>query len=157
MLLGEYSHTLDEKSRVIVPAKYREDLGDTFVLTKGIDGCLNVYSLEQWKNFELKLAALPLSDENSRKFVRYFTSGATMCEMDKQGRIVIPSNLKEFANLKKDVIFTGVSTRAEIWDVDMWKKYIGQDAADLNNIANHMSSFGIWLYISRMAKLKKKY
>lgn len=143
MLLGEYNHTIDEKSRVIVPAKYREDLGDAFVLTKGIDGCLNVYSLEQWQKFEEKLSALPISDENSRKFVRYFTSGATMCEMDKQGRIVIPSNLKEFAKLKKDVIFTGVSTRAEIWDVDMWKKYIGEDSEEFNNIANHMSGFGI--------------
>lgn len=144
MLLGEFNHTIDEKSRLIVPAKFRDDLGSTFIVTKGFDICLSVFSISEWQNFETKLKTLPLSNENARKFVRYFTAGATECQVDKQGRILIPQNLKDYAGLKKEIVFTGVSTRAEIWDKEKWEKYTSEDSIDLNEIASHMSEFGIW-------------
>ena len=102
MLLGEYNHTIDEKSRVIVPSKFRDDLGSTFVVTKGFDKCLFAFSISEWQNFESQLKALPLSNENARKYVRYFMAGATECQVDKQGRVLIPANLKEHAGLKKE-------------------------------------------------------
>lgn len=143
MLLGEYNHSIDEKSRVIVPSKFRDDLGSTFVITKGFDKCLFVFSIAEWQNFEAGLRALPLSNENARKYVRYFLSGATECQLDKQGRILIPANLKEHAGLKKELVITGVSTRAEIWDKETWEKYTSDDNIDLDEIASHMSEFGI--------------
>ena len=143
MLLGEYNHSIDEKSRVIVPSKFRDDLGSTFVITKGFDKCLFAFSIDEWKNFEAGLRALPLSNENARKYVRYFLSGATECQVDKQGRILIPANLKEHAGLKKELVITGVSTRAEIWDKETWDKYTSEDNIDLDEIASHMSEFGI--------------
>lgn len=143
MLLGEYNHTIDDKSRIIVPSKFRDDLGSNFVVTKGFDSCLFVFSISEWQNFENSLKTLPLTNENARKFVRYFSSGATECMVDKQGRILIPANLKEYAGLKKDVVVTGVSTRAEIWDKEKWNSYTSPDNIDLNEIAIHMSDFGI--------------
>lgn len=144
MLLGEYNHSIDEKSRVIVPSKFRDDLGSTFVITKGFDTCLFAFSVEEWKNFESKLKELPLSNENARKYVRYFLAGACECQVDKQGRILIPQNLKEHASLKKDIVITGVSTRVEIWDKEKWNNYTSDENIDLNEIASHMSEFGIW-------------
>lgn len=143
MLLGEYNHTIDEKSRVIVPSKFRDDLGSTFVVTKGFDTCLFAFSITEWSNFEAKLKTLPLSNENARKYVRYFMAGATECQVDKQGRILIPSNLKEHAGLKKEIVITGVSTRVEIWDREKWNNYTSNDNIDLDEIASHMSEFGI--------------
>ena len=143
MLLGEYNHSIDEKSRVIVPSKFRDDLGSTFVITKGFDTCLFAFSVEEWKNFESKLKELPLSNENARKYVRYFLAGACECQVDKQGRILIPQNLKEHASLKKDIVITGVSTRVEIWDKEKWNNYTSDENIDLNEIASHMSEFGI--------------
>ena len=143
MLLGEYNHSIDEKSRVIVPSKFRDDLGSTFVVTKGFDKCLFAFSITEWQNFEAQLRALPLSNENARKYVRYFTAGATECQVDKQGRILIPANLKEHAGLKKELVITGVSTRAEIWDKETWDKYTSAENIDLDEIASHMSEFGI--------------
>ena len=102
MLIGEYEHTLDSKGRIAMPAKLRKDMGDTFIVTKGLDGCLFAFSSEEWLNFEEKLKALPLSDKNARNFVRFFLAGATECELDKQGRFLIPSNLRIAAKLEKD-------------------------------------------------------
>lgn len=143
MLLGEYNHTIDEKSRIIMPSKFRDDLGSTFVITKGFDTCLFVFSVDEWRNFENKLKELPLSNENARKYVRYFLAGACECQIDKQGRILIPGNLKEHALLKKDIVITGVSTRAEIWDREKWNNYTSAENIDLNEIASHMSEYGI--------------
>lgn len=143
LLLGEYNHTIDEKSRIIVPSKFRDDLGSTFVVTKGFDSCLFVFSITEWQNFESQLKSLPMTNENARKFARYFAAGATECTVDKQGRVLIPSNLKEYAGLKKDLVITGVSTRAEIWDKEKWNKYTSSDNIDLNEVASHMSEFGI--------------
>ena len=107
MFIGEYSHTIDAKGRLIVPSKFREQLGDEFVVTKGLDGCLFVYENSEWKSFEEKLHALPLTNANARKFSRFFLAGACACEVDRQGRILIPSVLREFAHLEKDVVLVG--------------------------------------------------
>ena len=101
MFIGEYSHTIDAKGRLIVPSKFREQLGDEFVVTKGLDGCLFVYENSEWKSFEEKLHALPLTNANARKFSRFFLAGACACEVDRQGRILIPSVLREFATSGK--------------------------------------------------------
>ena len=116
MFIGEYSHTIDAKGRLIVPSKFREQLGDEFVVTKGLDGCLFVYENSEWKSFEEKLHALPLTNANARKFSRFFLAGACACEVDRQGRILIPSVLREFAKLEKDVVLVGVGSRIEIWN-----------------------------------------
>ena len=104
MFMGEYSHTIDAKGRIIVPAKFRESLGDNFVVTKGLDNCLFVYTSEDWRKFEEKLRTLPLTNKDARKFTRFFLAGAAEMEIDKQGRILIPSVLREFAALEKDVV-----------------------------------------------------
>ncbi len=143
MLLGEYSHNLDAKGRVSVPAKFREDLGHTFIVTKGLDNCLFAYSKEEWKTFEEKLKNLPLTNMNARNFIRFFFSGATECEIDKQGRINIPQNLREYASLSKDVYIIGVSTRVEIWNKEKWDNYTSPENMDLDEIASQMSNLGI--------------
>ena len=101
MFMGEYSHTIDTKGRLIVPSKFRESLGDSFVVTKGLDGCLFVYDMTEWKSFEEKLKELPMSHRDTRKFARFFLAGASQVEVDKQGRILIPNVLREFAGLEK--------------------------------------------------------
>ncbi len=107
MFMGEYSHTIDPKGRLIIPSKFREQLGDEFVLTKGLDGCLSIYPMNEWEKFEEQLRSLPLTNKNARTFSRFFVAGATSCELDKQGRILVPGTLREFAGLEKDVVLTG--------------------------------------------------
>mgnify|MGYP002617344470 FL=1 len=141
MLMGEYSHSLDTKGRLIMPAKLRQDIGDKFILTKGLDGCLFAFSQTEWNNFEEKLKSLPLSDKNARNFVRFFLSGATECEIDKQGRFLIPTNLRTAANLEKDAIIIGVGTRIEIWNKETWEKCDEEISAD--EIAENMANLGI--------------
>ena len=109
MLIGEFEHSLDAKGRLIMPAKIREDIGDSFIITKGLDGCLFGFSKNEWNNFEEKLKTLPLTNKNARDFVRFFLSGATECEVDKQGRFLISSNLREYANLEKEAVITGIT------------------------------------------------
>ena len=141
MLMGEYEHTLDVKGRISMPAKLRKDMGDTFVLTKGLDGYLFASSKEEWVNFEEKLKSLPLSDKNARNFVRFFLAGATECEIDKQGRFLIPNNLRIAASLEKEAIIIGVGTRLEIWDKTTWNKKDKEISAD--EIAENMTMLGI--------------
>ena len=141
MLIGEYEHSLDAKGRLIMPVKLRQDMGEKFIVTKGLDGCLFAFSQEEWSNFETKLKALPLSDRNARNFVRFFLSGATECEIDKQGRFLIPANLREVAKLDKDVMIVGVGTRLEIWNKDIWQKCGENISAD--DIAENMTMLGI--------------
>ncbi len=143
MLLGEYNHSLDTKGRVSVPSKLRMDLGESFIVTKGLDNCLFVYSKEEWLTFETKLKTLPLTNTNARNFVRFFFSGATECEIDKQGRINIPQNLREYASITKDVTIVGVGTRAEIWDRDKWNVYNSDENLNVDEIASQMSDLGI--------------
>ena len=120
MLIGEYQHTIDAKNRVIVPAKFREDLGSLFYITKGLDGCLFVLSRKGWEQLQAKIDAMPLS--KSRGLQRFFFAGAAEAEPDKQGRILIPQNWREYAELEKDVTFIGTSTRAEIWSTEKWNR-----------------------------------
>lgn len=142
MLIGEFEHSLDAKGRLIMPAKLREDIGEKFVVTKGLDGCLFAFSLTEWANFEEKLKTLPLSNKNSREFTRFFLSGATECDIDKQGRFLIPTNLREAANLEKEVVIIGVGTRIEIWDKNKWKSY-SNDNISVEDIAENMTMLGI--------------
>ena len=141
MLMGEFEHTLDTKGRISMPAKLRKDMGDTFILTKGLDGCLFAFSNEEWLNFESKLKSLPLSDKNARNFVRFFLAGATECEIDKQGRFLIPSNLRTAASLEKEAVIIGVGTRLEIWNKTTWSKCDENISAD--EIAENMTMLGI--------------
>lgn len=141
MFMGEYNHTIDTKGRLIIPAKFREALGEEFVLTKGLDGCLSIYPMNEWESFEEKLKSLPLTDKNARAFLRFFVAGATSCELDKQGRILVPGTLREFAGLDKDVVLTGNITRIEIWSKEKWIENSSYD--DMDSIAASMQEMGI--------------
>lgn len=143
MLIGEFEHSLDAKGRLIMPAKLKTSIGDSFIVTKGLDGCLFAFSQEEWKNFEEKLKALPLSNRNSREFTRFFLSGATECEIDKQGRFLIPNNLRATAELKKEVVIIGVGTRIEIWDKEKWTTYNSEENISVEDIAENMTMLGI--------------
>ena len=141
MFKGEYSHTIDEKGRLIIPAKFREELGNEFVVTKGLDGCLFGYNNSEWEIFEGKLRALPLTNKDARAFQRYMLAGAASVEIDKQGRILLPQNLRTFAGLEKDVVLIGVAGRIEIWNKDIYEKASAVD--DMEEIAESMSALGI--------------
>ncbi|HIU01827.1 MAG TPA: division/cell wall cluster transcriptional repressor MraZ [Candidatus Onthocola gallistercoris] len=145
MFIGEYNHSIDAKGRLIVPSKFREALGDTFFVTKGLDGCLSVYPTEEWKIFESKLRSLPITNKNARKFTRFFLAGASECEIDKQGRILIPAPLREYAGLVKDAVLVGVSSRIEIWSRDKWAEINDIDVDDMSDVAEHMEELGISL------------
>ncbi|NFK05402.1 division/cell wall cluster transcriptional repressor MraZ, partial [Clostridium botulinum] len=123
MFIGEYNHGLDTKNRIIIPAKFREELGKNFVLTKGLDGCLYVYPKSQWEVLQKKLETLPLTNKNARAFVRFFFSGAHELELDKQGRTLIPQNLLEYGQIQKEIVSIGVSNRIEIWSKEKWEEY----------------------------------
>lgn len=141
MFMGEYNHTIDAKGRLIIPAKFREALGDDFVVTKGLDGCLFVYDNNEWDVFEQKLKSLPLTNKDARSFVRFFLAGAANVEVDKQGRILVPSVLREFAQLNKDVVMVGVASRIEIWSKERWDNTAIYD--DVEEIAEHMAELGL--------------
>lgn len=141
MFMGEYNHTIDAKGRLIVPVKFREQLGSEFVVTKGLDGCLFVYSNEEWKHIEDKFREIPLTTKDARKFSRFFFAGAAVCEVDKQGRILLPANLREYAAIEKDVVSVGVLNRVEIWSKDRWMD--NGDYDDMDEIAEHMAEMGL--------------
>ena len=141
MFMGEYNHTVDAKGRLIVPSKFREQLGDEFVVTKGLDGCLFVYENTEWKALEEKLHALPLTNANARKFSRFFLAGATTCEVDKQGRILLPAVLRDFAGIDKEAVLVGVGSRIEIWNREAWNQSNTND--DMEAIAENMEGLGI--------------
>ncbi len=138
MFMGEYYHNVDTKGRLIVPVKFREILGEEFIVTKGLDGCLFVFAQSDWEVFEEKLRAMPLASKTSRQFVRFFVSGACECELDKQGRILIPQNLRQFAGLEKDVVLAGAINRVEIWDKEKWMERQKMDE-DMDEIAEQMA------------------
>ena len=138
MLIGEYQHTLDPKGRVNFPARLRESLGSTFIITKGLDNCLYVYSMEEWKVLEDKIRALPMS--KSRNLQRFFFAGAAEAEPDKQGRVLIPAHLREYVGLTKDVTVIGASVRAEIWDSERYQSSCEELTSD--SIAESMDELG---------------
>lgn len=126
-----------------MPAKLRADIGEKFIICKGLDGCLFAFSQEEWSNFEAKLKELPLTNKNARDFVRFFLSGATECELDKQGRFLIVNNLRAYAGIEKEVIIIGVGTRLEIWNKEKWQKYNSDDNLSPDDIAENMTMLGI--------------
>ncbi len=138
MLLGLYRHTLDAKGRVIVPVRFREDLGESFIITRGLDNCLSLYSMSEWASLEEKVKSLPMAQ--SRSIQRFLFANAFPVELDGQGRIVVPANLKIYAGLTKEVVITGVSTRAEIWDAALWDS--SQEETSSEDVANLMSELG---------------
>lgn len=142
MFIGEYEHALDSKNRIIVPSKFREELGNKFILTKGLDGCLYAYTLSEWATLEEKLKKLPLTSKNARAFVRFFFSGANEMELDKQGRTLIPQSLLEYAAIKKEIVSIGVSNRVEMWSKESWEEYNNSNI-DFDDIAEQMSELGI--------------
>ncbi len=143
MFMGEFQHNLDTKGRVIVPAKFRDGLGQSFVLTRGLDQCLFAYPLDEWKILEEKLKKLPLTKKDARAFIRFFFSGAVECEIDKQGRINIPSPLRSYADLDKECVVIGVSNRIELWDKDKWTTYVNESEESFAEIAENMMDFDI--------------
>ena len=143
MFMGEYHHNVDTKGRLIVPAKFRDDLGEMFILTRGLDQCLFGYPLNEWKIIEDKLKGLPMTKKDARAFTRFFFSGATECEIDKQGRINISSPLLNYAKLEKECVILGVSNRIEIWSQDIWNDYFSESADSFAEIAENMIGFDI--------------
>ncbi len=143
MFIGEYNHTIDGKGRLIIPSKFREELGFKFILTKGLDNSLFIYPLSEWKIFEEKLKKLPLTSKDARMFVRHFFSGAIECDIDKQGRITIPQNLRDHALVDKEVVTIGVSTRVEVWSKEEWEKYNNDADLSYDDIAEKMAELGI--------------
>lgn len=143
MFIGEYNHTIDAKGRLIVPSKFRETLGDVFVVTKGLDGCLFVYPMEEWTVFTEKLRELPLTKKDARQFSRFFLASAANCEVDKQGRILLPAVLREFAGLDKEAVLVGISSRIEIWSKAKWEEINDIDVDNMDDIAEHMADLGI--------------
>lgn len=140
MLIGEYYHNIDSKGRLSIPAKFRDDLGGTFVLSRGLDNCLYAYSVSEWNSFKDELLAMRGHD--AQKIRRFFFSGATECEIDSQGRAVIPPGYREYASLEKEVTIVGVSNRAEIWNRAKWEEYINDSAFDSAEIAKAMENMG---------------
>lgn len=142
MLMGEYKHNIDAKGRLIMPAKFRSDLGAKFILTRGLDGCLFGYPEEEWAILEEKLKKLPLAKKEARAFTRFFYSAATECELDKQGRINIPQTLREHAKLEKTCHIVGVSDRIEIWSESKWNEFSSEAEESFDEIAENMIDFG---------------
>ncbi|MCI5936556.1 MAG: division/cell wall cluster transcriptional repressor MraZ [Eubacterium sp.] len=140
MFMGTYEHGLDTKGRVIIPAKLRDELGESFVVTLGLDGCLFAYPQDEWQVFINKLNELP-GNKEGRKLLRHFSANAAACEVDKQGRVLIPAKLRQYAGLEKDVVFVGVLSKIEIWSKNRWEDCDGYD--DIEDIAEHMSEFGL--------------
>lgn len=142
MFIGEYNHGIDGKNRMIIPSRLREELGNKFILTKGLDGCLYAYPLTEWQILENKLKSLPLTNKDARAFVRFFFSGATEVELDKQGRGLIPQNLIEYADIEKEIVSIGVLSRVEIWSKNKWNQY-NDENIDYDSLADKMSELGI--------------
>lgn len=143
MFMGEYQHAIDTKGRLIVPSKHREKLGEKFVVTRGLDGCLFGYPLSEWETLEEKLNEMPLAKKDARTFVRFFYSAATECEVDKQGRINIPVALRTHAALTKSCVIIGVSNRIEIWDEARWQAFTVEAEENFDEIAETMIDFGL--------------
>jgi len=143
MFIGEYTATIDDKGRISIPAKFRSQLKAKVVVTRGLDNSLFLYTLDEWKKLAEKLASLPISTANTRAFSRLMLAGAMDCEVDKQGRIILPAYLQEFARIKKKLVFAGLYNRIEIWSTDLWQKYKSQTEKQSNEIAEQLGSLGV--------------
>jgi MraZ protein len=142
MFIGEYRHNLDVKGRLILPAKFRSCLGERCIATRGLDHCLFVFPLEEWQGMEEKLRNLPLTKKEARAFSRFFFSGATECELDGQGRVLLPPSLREYAHISKEVAIIGVSSRIEIWAADHWDEYCTGAEETYEELAEKMNEGG---------------
>ncbi|MDA3131012.1 division/cell wall cluster transcriptional repressor MraZ [Aliibacillus thermotolerans] len=138
MFMGEYQHNIDDKGRMIIPSRFRKELGSTFVVTRGMDGCLFIYPFSEWERLEQKLKSLPFTKKDTRAFTRFFFSGASECELDKQGRVRIPANLRAYAKLEKECVIIGVSTRVEVWSKPLWEDYFNESESSFSDIAENM-------------------
>ena len=138
MLIGEYHHNIDEKGRLIIPAKFREEIGNSFVVTKGLDGCLFVYSLVEWEKMVNKLKKLPFTKKDARTFSRFFLASATVCEFDRQGRINLMNSLTLYAGLKKECAIIGVNDRLEIWDLEKFNNLMKENEEELDEISENL-------------------
>ncbi|GGE41285.1 transcriptional regulator MraZ [Pullulanibacillus camelliae] len=143
MFMGEYQHSIDEKGRLIVPSKFRDDLGTTFVLTRGLDQCVFGYPMDEWKQLEQKLKALPFTKKDARAFTRFFFSGAAESQLDKQGRVNISQPLRKYANLEKECVVIGVSNRIEIWNKAIWESYYEESEASFGEISESLLDFDL--------------
>lgn len=142
-LKGQFNHTIDTKGRLIIPSKLREQLGLTFVVTRGQDGCLDAYPNDEWEKIEEKLNSLPSIKKSVRDLQRFYRAGAMDCEIDNQGRILLSPTLREFANLEKDVVIIGNGTKAEIWDKDVWEKSNAIESIDFDSMEDIFEQSGI--------------
>ncbi len=138
MFIGEYHHSIDEKNRLIIPSKFRDELGEKFIITRGIENCLFVYSMESWNKITEKLETLPFTKKDARAFVRFFLSGATVAEFDKQGRVNITSPLTTYANLKKECVIIGTGDRLEIWSLEDWNAFFDSASLNMSDIAENL-------------------
>lgn len=138
MFMGEFHHNIDDKARLVMPSKFREELGDSFVITRGLEGCLFVYSKDEWQTLVDKLKRLPFTKKDARAFLRFFLSGAQECSFDKQGRIAVPSPLVNYANLKKECVVIGVNDRLEIWSADAFNSYFNENEDNISDLAEDL-------------------
>ena len=138
MLMGEFHHTIDEKNRLIIPSKFRAELGAEFIITRGLEKCLFVYSKNEWDKIVKKLSTLPFTKKDSRNFIRFFMSGATLCTLDKSGRVCITSPLVHYAGLTRDCVIIGANDRLEIWDSDAWNQFFESNEDNFANIAENL-------------------
>ena len=141
--MGEYKHSIDAKGRIILPADFREELTDNFVITKGLDNCLFLYTAEEWDKLSTKLRQLPLAKAEARAFVRFFFAGARQAECDRQGRFLVPANLRAHAKLQKDVVLIGISNRIEVWSKAEWDRYNEEITPSVSSIAETLVDLGI--------------
>ena len=145
MFMGEYTHSIDAKGRIILPADFRQDLGSSFIITKGLDKCLFIYAQAEWETLAGSLRSLPLAKPEARAMVRFFFAGARTLECDKQGRFLVPPNLREYAEIavQDDVVLTGVDSRIELWSKSCWQSYTGEIDPDVTAIASSLADWGI--------------
>ena len=143
MFLGEFQHSVDNKGRITVPARFREELGACFYATKGLDNCIFLYPSKEWQLIEEKLRSLPFTRADVRSFARFFFSGATELEIDKQGRILLPPNLRDYAEIDKDLVIIGVGARVEIWSNSKWAAYNEHAESSYLSIAENLVDLGL--------------
>ncbi len=142
MLIGEHWHTIDPKNRIMIPSKLRNELGTSFMITRGLDNCIYAYPMHEWAKFEEKLASLPDTRSDARKFKRFFLSGAAQVDMDKQGRVLIPANLVDYGKLVNEVVTIGMQDKLEIWSKETWSQYQDMEI-DMDEVAERMADLGI--------------
>ena len=142
MLMGEFHHNIDEKNRLVIPSKFRSELGEKFIVTRGLDKCLFVFSLVEWDKFASKLKTLPFTHRDARNFTRFLLSGAADCELDRSGRVCITSPLIEYADITKECVIIGANDRIEIWSKESWDKFINDNEDNLSEIAENLFTTG---------------